>query len=79
MEARLYNPIRLVEAVKRLGMVQADTDLLALYETACELEMETRDWWDEDEGFGSSDIFGDIVSLARTLGYTYDKGQWKKL
>ena len=73
--------MRLVQIVKDAGLTKDVKDMLPVYEMAAEIESETADWWDADEGFGSSDIFGDVVQLARTLGYKYDNPNrgWEKI
>ena len=81
MKGRLYDPMRLVQIVKDAGLTKDVKDMLPVYEYAIEIERETAAWWDEDEGFGSSDIFGDVVELARYLGYKYNhpvRG-WEKI
>ncbi len=73
---RLYNPQTLVRAVVADGLTTKSTDMDRLYDLACEIHDDTADWWSEGEGFGSSDIFGDVCRLARELGYKYDRGGW---
>lgn len=74
----IYNPERLIDRLRSLGLVDDDN-----VETAREFAQEqaeyTTEHHPEGHGFGSSDMFADVISVARSLGYKYDGKDFKKL
>ena len=74
----IYSPIRTLQSLKKLGLVDS-TNIEAAMELSTDQARETADYWPKGEGFGSSDHFAEVISVARDLGFRYDGKTFTKM
>jgi len=74
----IYNPSAIVRQLKELNLVD-HTNIEAAMELAQEQAEHTTDSFPEGEGFGTSDFFSEVISVARDLGYTFDGRKFYKI
>ena len=74
----IYNPVSIVRKLKELGLVD-HTNIEAAMELAQGQAEETTEHHPEGHGFGSSDLFAEVISVARSLGYKFDGRNFIKL
>tara|TARA_R110001599_G_scaffold162598_3_gene351853 strand:+ start:2253 stop:2507 length:255 start_codon:yes stop_codon:yes gene_type:complete len=74
----IYNPATVVINLKKLGLIDHNNIQHAM-DAAMERAELTSETHLEGHGFGSSDLFSEVISVARDLGFKFNGREFYRM